>query len=163
MGKRGPKPQPTVIARIRGTYRADRHGPKTNATASRPLARVPRPPAYLGATAKAEWTRLAKLLHAMRIITPQDLPELEAFAIARGRAIDAEAVLAREGRTIATPQGPKRHPELLTAEKSWADARRYAELFGLSPSARRSLGVQEPPAEDVNPFDDIEKYFGGAR
>lgn len=77
------------------------------------------------------------------VLTGSDLVTLEAYCVARGRAIDAERVIAKEGRTFMTEQGPRRHPELLTAERAWADARRYEALFGLSPSARTSLGIED--------------------
>lgn len=152
MGRRGPRPTPTKVLQLRGTYRADRHGAGDDLPA---LSRVPRPPASLSATARREWRIIGKRLHDAELLTAQDLPSLEAYCVVRARALEAEAVVAMEGRTITTPQGMKRHPELVTAEKAWDDCRRYEQLFGLSPSARRGLGIQAPTKQPQNAFSEL--------
>lgn len=162
VGKRGPAPTPAKVLKMRGTYRPDRHGaPEGDVTVS-VVSRVPRPPAHLSALAKKEWRTMAKRLHKIGILTVHDLPTLEAYCVARARAIEAETVVQAEGRTIVTLQGTKRHPELLTAERSWADCRKYEALFGMSPSARRTLGITEDET-DTTGDSRAKRYFGVAK
>jgi P27 family predicted phage terminase small subunit len=148
MGKRGPAPTPTKLLKMRGTFRPDRHEADVLVPT---IAKIPRPPARLSKGARREWRRIADNLFELGILTPLDLGALEAYSIARDRALEAELELARDGRTIKTPQGLRRHPACVTAEKAWADCRRYEMLFGLTPSARRSLRMSEKdPIDEAN-------------
>lgn len=160
MGARGPAPTPTNILQMRGTYRHDRHGGAELKAAL--LAKVPTPPKHLGVLAKKLWRQKAKTLIAMELLTAADLASLEGYCLAHERAIEAEAVVTVDGRTILTAQGRKRHPELITAEKARADMRRYEVEFGLTPSARARLRLPAAPAKPAaNPFAAVAK--GAAR
>jgi P27 family predicted phage terminase small subunit len=151
MGERGPAPTPTNILHMRGTYRPDRHG---GVEPSGPLLDVAPPaPSYLRSLATEIWDAKAALLVELKLLTAGDLASLEGYCVAHERAIEAEAVVALQGRTVLTAQGIKRHPELITAEKARADMRRYEQEFGLTPSARTRLrqpAPTKPPAS--NPF-----------
>jgi P27 family predicted phage terminase small subunit len=143
--------------KLRGTYRADRH----EATKSVPtVARIPRAPSYLTTGARREWSRIVRLVFDLAILTPLDLGALAAFAMARDRALEAEREVARDGATIETPQGRRRHPALLTLERAWADVRRYESLFGLNPSARRSLRMSETTPIEVAKTAQHQRFFG---
>ena len=152
MGKRGPAPTPAKVLKMRGTYRADRHEAGDLVPA---VTKIPRPPTYLSKGARREWRRTAARAFKLGILTELDLNALEAYSIVRDRALESEAELARDGRMIETPQGRKRHPALITAERAWGDCRKYEALFGLSPSARRGLGMSE---QDPNAATDEEEW-----
>lgn len=154
MGLRGPAPTPTKILKMRGTFRRDRHGGQEPQTTA--LVSVPRPPKHLSDTERKIWRRVARLLVASELLTANDLDTFEGYVVVYARALDAEAVVATEGRTVTTPQGLKRHPELVTAERARSDMRRYEKLFGMSPADRAGLRLpskNSKPAAD--PWDDV--------
>ena len=160
MGSRGPAPTPTTVLQMRGTYREDRHGGEQPQGPL--LTTAPPAPSYLRTLAAQIWDQKAALLVSMNLLTAADLASLEGYCLAHERAIEAEAVVAKDGRTVQTAQGIKRHPELLTAEKARGDMRRYEQEFGLTPSARARLRqpvVPKPPA--ANPFNAVAE--GAAR
>ena len=135
---------PTNVLRLRGTFRPDRHdGAEPQAPT---LDKIPRPPKEFGNIARGIWRRTAKRLIALGVLTENDLGALESYCLAYERAIEAEAVIRIDGRTVSTPQGMKRHPELLTAEKARSDMRKYEALFGMSPSDRAKLRVKPKEA-----------------
>jgi len=154
MGARGPAPTPTTVLQMRGTYRPDRHGgdePKAPAVTD-----VPPAPDEFSDLARTLWDRKSTLLIELNLLTAADLASLEGYVLAHERAIEAERVVSVEGRTVATSQGIKRHPELITAEKARADMRRYEQEFGLTPSARARLRQPvKPPSPADNPFGQI--------
>jgi P27 family predicted phage terminase small subunit len=152
MGQRGPAPTPSNILQMRGTYRADRHaGAETEAPK---LTESPAPPDEFSPLAQRLWREKAKLLIELDLLTDADLASLEGYVLAHERAIEAERVVAIDGRTVPTSQGIKRHPELVTAEKARADMRRYETEFGLTPSAR--LRMRQPP----KPKEPAQNQFG---
>jgi P27 family predicted phage terminase small subunit len=154
MGSRGPAPTPTRVLELRGTFRGDRHG----GVEPKPAAprKVPPAPKHLGDEARRIWKRLAKELLELELLTGVDLVALEGYCVTYERAIAAEAIVASEGRTVATAQGRKRHPELLTAEKARADLRRYDQEFGFTPSARARLrGAPAKKTPAANPFGQV--------
>jgi len=138
---------------MRGTFRPDRHG----GTEPQPgtLAKVPKAPKNLGDIARRIWRQTAKRLIAIDLLTESDLGALESYCLAYERAIEAEAVVAKEGRVVETPQGKKRHPELMTAERARADMRKYEALFGMSPADRARLRTQPKPAPAASPWDEV--------
>ena len=141
MGRRGPAPTPSKLLRMRGTFRRARHA--GSEPQPRTLPTVPTPPKRLGKLARQIWRETAKRLVAIDLLTASDLGALEAYCRAFARAIEAEAVVEREGRTIKSSQGRKRHPELITAERAWSEMRAYESRFGLTPADRARLRVKE--------------------
>jgi P27 family predicted phage terminase small subunit len=154
VGRRGPAPTPTKVLQLRGTFRSDRHGgQEPHAT---PLKAAPRPPKHIDETARKIWRKLAPALVAAELLTENDLGAFESYCVIYARALDAEAVVAVEGRTVTTQQGLKRHPELVTAEKARADMRKYEQLFGLSPSDRARLRIPtSKPKVAADPWDEV--------
>lgn len=139
---------------MRGTFRRDRHGGQEPQAAK--LILPPRPPKHLNATERKVWKRVAPTLVAAELLTANDLGTFESYVVIYARALDSEAVVARDGRTIETPQGMKRHPELMTAERARADMRKYEKLFGMSPADRAGLRLPpSKPAVKNDPWDEV--------
>lgn len=141
MGARGPAPTPASVLQMRGTYRGDRHAGEEISIPK--LTQLAAPPDEFSPLAQKLWREKVLLLMELDLLTDADLASLEGYVLAHERAIEAERVIARDGRTVTTAQGMKRHPELITAEKARADMRRYETEFGLTPSAR--LRMRQPP------------------
>lgn len=152
MGRRGPPPTPTRVLQLRGTYRPDRRSDAEPQPT--PVGAVPKAPAYLGPVGRREWKRVAAELHTLQLLTVVDLAALEGYCAAYQRAVEAEKAVKVAGRLIRTPQGfLQPHPELAIAKQAWAEVRRFAGEFGMTPSARTRVRVPEsPPAPAADPF-----------
>jgi P27 family predicted phage terminase small subunit len=153
MGARGPAPTPTKVLQLRGTFRPDRHGGSEPQPTT--LSKVPRPPSHFGKTEKRIWRYVCNLLITEDRLAASDLGALEGYVTVWARALDAEAVVAVEGRTFKGSQGLQRHPELITAERARADMRRYEQLFGLTPSDRARMRVPTRVKKEPSPWDKV--------
>src|SRR4051812_3975129 len=108
MGSRGPAPTPAHVLQMRGTYREDRHGGEEFTLPK--LTEMPAPPDEFTPLAQRLWREKAAMLVELDLLTDADLASLEGYVLAHERAIEAEKVVATDGRTIKTSQGMKRHP-----------------------------------------------------
>ncbi|MBA3852921.1 MAG: phage terminase small subunit P27 family [Gemmatimonas sp.] len=137
-GRRGPAPQPRALKLLKGTFRPDRDGGMPDPEA---LVEIPKAPAYLSTDAKREWKRVCAELIALGVLTNLDLAALEGYCTAYGRAVTAERSLKKSGKgiralTMLTPQGWIARPEVAIAKAAWAEARRFAQEFGITPASR---------------------------
>ncbi len=123
--------QAEATKKARGTTRPDRAS--ENVVDFPKLGRPPDPPKWLKSpTARAEWRRLADLLHAARVLTPAD-----STMLAHTCALHAEVVEALD------------RDEIVQASKR-AELRRCFAEFGLTPSARVHVPAGNQQRE--NPF-----------
>ena len=157
MGKRGPAPKPRRLKLLDGTYRPDRDAGMPD---PEPLKVVPKPPTWLSPDGKREWKRVAAQLIALDVLTDPDLAALEGYCASYARAVRADRALQRGGLTMKTPQGLIPRPEVAVARTAWAEARRFAQEFGLTPSSRSRV----PHAGDAakgKPQDPWDRVAGG--
>ena len=140
----GRLPKPLELHRLTGTFRKNRHEGKGF---GEPLTVVPEPPKHLSASARRLWRELAPELVKVSALTSLDLDRLADYCTVRATVLECEAVIALEGRTIATPQGRKRHPEMVTLEHARAELRALSGLLGLSPSDRARLKLPPAPTD----------------
>lgn len=92
MGARGPRPKPTRMKVIEGTFRPDR-APKNE---PKPPAKIPTAPKWLGPDAKAEWRRVTKQLAPLEMLTELDRTTLALYCQALQDYLDAQRDLERE-------------------------------------------------------------------
>jgi P27 family predicted phage terminase small subunit len=144
MGARGPRPTPTKILQVRGSWRA-------NGRASEPRPRIGKPkcPAWLDAAAKAKWRTLARELSAIGLLTVIDGDALAVYCQAWAEFQLATETLQREGRTIKAGDAGYRapHPAVAQQRSAWKAIKEFAALFGLDPADRGRLTVPDPPEE----------------
>lgn len=143
MGKRGPRPKPTAIKKLEGTYRKDR----APAAEMDPHKGIPARPAYLSKLAAAEWDRVVPQLAELGVLTLVDGGVLEGYCSNYGIAV-AMQLKADKTPIVKTPFGPKTNPAVGEARKAWALARQYAAELGLSPAARTRVSAPPKPTEE---------------
>jgi P27 family predicted phage terminase small subunit len=132
---RGRRPAPTALKLIHGGRPAHAAEP----TPAR-CADVPEPPAYLSDLARAEWQRLAPVLHTMRVLTVADLNALGMYCTAFARWQEAEVELRRVGLVVMTDNGnPVQNPFLCIANKALEQMHRFGLEFGLTPASRTKV------------------------
>lgn len=147
MGKRGPRPAPTEIKVARGTLRK----PRKNEPA--PPATGITMPAYLGQVAAARWAELLPMLQAVKVMTQADVEALARYCDTYEWWLAVRAKLKADGDTypILNDKGEVKYvaqrPEVSIAHKLAVQMRQLEQDFGLNPSARTSLHVEEPKQE----------------
>ena len=152
---RGRKPKPTALKLIEGNpgkRPINVHEPK-------PPAARPTSPSHLSPTAKAEWKRLAGVLHRIGLLTQADRTALAANCQAYGKWVEAERKLAETPPLLKMPSGYIPVSPWVTISNKQAElmARYMAEL-GLTPSARSRLSV--PGAHTLQKDDPAWEFLG---
>jgi len=123
----------------------------------KPRPRLPRSPAHLSDTAKAEWRRLGHILVAMGVMTEADGGALALLCTSWSRWLEAEEQLRRYGIVIKSPSGyPIQSPYLSIARQSMAELHSLLSEFGLTPAGRSR--VTAVPLPDTN--DSFAREFG---
>lgn len=149
MGKRGPRPTPTKLKILRGN------------PGCRPLNKnEPEPPAdgivmpsHLGEVAAGKWREILPLLQAVKMMTRADVEALARYCDTYEWWLAVRKVLREQGDTypILNDGGQVKYvaqrPEVSIAHKLAQQMRQLEQDFGLNPSARTSLNVQEPKQE----------------
>jgi P27 family predicted phage terminase small subunit len=163
MGRRGPAAKPTVLKEREGTVRPSR-APQHEPQPSRGVPACPKGVAG-DADAKHCWNVLAPHLANLRLITQVDGLDFEGLCRAYSVAVKADRIISSKGKkggVLVKAQygdGWQANPAISISRLAWAEVRKFAAEFGLSPAARTR--VNAPPADPVK--DEAEDFlFGGA-
>ena len=149
MGKRGPPKKPTAIRLIEGNPSKR----PINKREPKPPSGRPTCPRWLTLEAKREWRRAVPILEKMGVLTLADRAALAAYCQAYARWREAEEAIQKYGLIGKTPSGyVQQLPYVTIANKSLQIMRAFASDFGLSPSSRSGLVVEDPD-KDANPFE----------
>ena len=138
----GRKPKPSELRILEGNRE---HRPIPSPPKARPAR--PRAPSWLQKTAQKEWHRIARELHDLGLLTVTDLKALEAYSVcyAKWREASGKAKVgvfqSESGYIAANP--------LIAVELRYAkEMRAWMTEFGLTPSSRARLSIEEPDEED---------------
>jgi P27 family predicted phage terminase small subunit len=146
--KRGPRPTPTRLKLLKGTFRPDRAS-----NCPEPSPEVPEVPEWLSLEAKAEWSRLAPQLADLGLLSALDRASFAAYCSAWSDFRESSEHVATEGAILVSAAGGKYENPWLSIKKRSSEAlRKWGAEFGISPAARTSLHVA-PKAKPV-----INKY-----
>ena len=136
---RGRKPKPTALRVLEGN------------PGKRPLndrepqgpPEVPECPDFLDEEARAEWSRTARVLGEMGLLTLADRAALAAYCVAYSRWVAAERQVQRLGTIVRSPQKnfPMKSPYLTVADQALETRRKFMVEFGLTPSSRSRIRV----------------------
>lgn len=136
-----------------------------NGDEPKPKLRIPTPPKWLSAEARAEWEYVATQLYEVGCLSGIDRGMLAAYCQAYGRWEQAERALAQAaendpatyGLVIETSNGNKmQNPLVGAANVAMAAVIKCAVEFGMSPSARSRIHAQAPEEADA-----AKQYFTG--
>ncbi|MFG1282285.1 phage terminase small subunit P27 family [Xanthobacter autotrophicus] len=118
------------------------------------VEKVPAPPAWLSKDAKAEWKRVAPILiNERRTLTIADLSMLANYCTAVGQVAEAARIVSKEGLTVASPTGPKKHPAVAIRSDGMTQARQIAAELGLTPASRSRPAMRDNDDEDASGLD----------
>lgn len=163
MGRRGPPVKPTATKKREGTYRADR-APKREPKAPKGSPTIP-PTIARDKIARECWRRLVPVLLRMRVLTRADSVTLEGLCRSYSTAVRADDELLEKGMFIDTEYGRRASPAVSVGRHAWAEVRRFALEFGLSPAARTRVEAEADDSADTpDQVDAGEGFlFGGGQ
>src|SRR5262245_11280445 len=142
----GRPPTPTSVHKLRGTYRADRHGSRLSSAGSgRPIR-----PSHLTADARKHWQAVVPALVAAGVVEKLDTPALTALCELWQVRRVAYAVW------LAEPKSKNARVSFIESDRAWSTA---AKEFGLTPAARTKLRVDLSPKRP----DEFEEFLGKQR
>ncbi len=159
MGKRGPKPTPTAVLKLRGSTLVTkaREAREVKGPAGKPSC-----PKWLDAEAKAAWKHVVPLLVGMGVLTKIDGNALARYCRLWSRWRRAEAFLEEKGEmyTLRDDDGNvkcfQQWPQVAIANRLAQQLTRLEGEFGMTPSARARLQVAprqvEPARNDKSRF-----------
>lgn len=145
MGKRGPGKLPAATKELEGTYREDRDG---GTVKMRPG--IPAKPRWLDDVASMIWEETVdELIATPGLLCEADGPMLALYCDAWRQYHEFDEQIRNEGNTIPSlTAGQKPHPLLTQRTAARNDAVKIGALFALNPSARASIKLQPPVADD---------------
>lgn len=157
MGKRGPKPKPTHLKVVQGSYRKDR-APKSEA---KPQPIVPSAPENLDPVARAEWERTVDELAALGLASRIDRGALAVVCEAWSDFVAASELVKASKRIIETSNGNLiQHPAVGMKNKAAQLYLKACAEFGMTPAARTRVEAMTPDSEAENPWDRFKQKSG---
>lgn len=155
MATRGRKPTPTAIKELEGNP-----GKRPlNKGEPKPGKKAPPCPKWLEPEAKKEWRRLAKKMEQLSILTEVDMAAFAGYCQAYARWKEAEEFITQHGSIFRTKSGYVQPvPQVSIAQTYLKIMNRFAEQFGLTPSARSRIVAEDSTGGSV---DEMEALLGG--
>jgi P27 family predicted phage terminase small subunit len=160
MGKTGPKPKPTALKILHG----ERHTARLNMDEPLPAPVLPNAPEDVAPEVRVVWDRTLAELEVMGIAFSCDMEALLCFCEAVVLHRRSSRILRDEPLLVDGRQGTMvRNPAIVIQRDAADRVRKFAEQFGLTPSARSSIKasgtvVGEP---GTNPFEGTQTGTGG--
>lgn len=158
MGKRGPRKQPTKLRLLRG----DPSKEGTPAGEPEPLPGDLSPPPHVQGIALDKWNEVAPKLAAIGLLTPNDLETLARYCLyfeqfvkyaeQIRRGLDVLVIRDKDGKVKYVQSTPA----ATMFVKLGQSMLRIEQEFGLTPSARAGMNVNNAPKESR-----LQKYLDG--
>src|SRR5262245_42122475 len=145
----GRPPTPTSVHKLRGTYRADRHGSRLSSAGSgRPIR-----PSHLTADARKHWQAVVPALVAAGVVEKLDTPALTALC---------ELWQVRRVAYVlwlSDPRNKNLRIGFIESDRAWSTA---AQQFGLTPASRTKLRIDTTANRTQDEFEEYlnkQKFF----
>jgi P27 family predicted phage terminase small subunit len=160
MGKRGPKPTPTAMLKLRGSWRGD-----VNKDEPMPDIGVPECPKEIEGIAKDCWDELAPMLVGMNVLTVADGKAFELLCVTFSNWKRSEAMLQKHG-DVYPIRDANNNVKYLQQSPYVAMARNFGKAFkemlcefGLTPSSRSRIVTGGD--KQATKADERMKYLSG--
>jgi P27 family predicted phage terminase small subunit len=150
---RGRKPKPSALKKLEGNpgHRV------INKKEPKPTSVIPSCPNHLTGTARQEWARVTKELHALGVIARVDRAALAVYCTAYKDYVDAENIIKEQGAVIMSDKGGMyQNPWMGIKKRSMDQMVKFASEFGMTPSSRSRVKVETPSEEE-----ELEKMLFG--
>ena len=153
MGKRGPKPTPTAVLKLRGSTLVTR---RREAGEVQGPAGAPDRPDWLDEEAKTAWDELVPMLEGMGVLTRIDGRALARYCHTWSQWRKAAAFIAERGVSypLRDENGKVKcfaqWPEVAVVRGLAQQLTRLEQEFGLTPSARARIQLNPPATEGAH-------------
>lgn len=147
MGKRGPQKESEKMKLLKGTWRADRD----QKTAAKLEPGPADPPGWLPPEAKEKYSELAPGLIKRKLLTVIDVDEFARYCLYYVRQVEAEGEVAANGLLIKSARGDGqlvKNPACQIARDYGSMASKLGEKFGLNPTSRDGLNIEDEAQEN---------------
>jgi len=144
MGRRGPKPTPTPILKLRGTLREGRSRGEPI-----PHKDMPECPDWIDEEGKHAWAEIVPILKQMGVLTKIDRNALTRYCQTWSRWKKAELFIQKNGEvyTLKDDAGKikiiQQFPQVSIANKAGQALTKLEAEFGMTPSSRSRITVPE--------------------
>lgn len=147
--------KPTALLEASGAFK--KHPERRSARGTEPqFVRGAEAPGHLTGEVLKVWQRIAEALDAAGVMRQVHAAALEGACVLYQRAIEADAVIAKEGPVYETETKTGRslrlRPEVGLSLRCWDGFRRYCAEFGLTPAAMAKLAA---PGEKPMTLNDV--------
>lgn len=100
--------------------------------------KVPSPPSTLDPAGKAEWKRVAPILHGRGLLDEGVISTLESYCRSVALCRSYTALLDRDGHVIATEKGMAKHPAFNMLMGAMREQRLLAAELSLTPHRKKA-------------------------
>ncbi len=140
-----PQQIPVAIHKARGTYRESRHGGQLEIE---PPKTKPRMPSWIAPGAKKWWKKLSGPLFDYGLLTEADIIAVGTLCDLLSQYEEAQALIAEHGYLAESQNGSVyQHPAVGIANKTRKDILQWCREFGMTPSSRSKIAVNEREAQ----------------
>lgn len=147
-----PQPRkPTNVLHLSGAFKKNPQRLKARANEPVFVAGMSECPDWIDLDAQNEWSRIVPDLEAAGVTTRIEATALAMYCQAYSHAKKAQAEIFRDGLTIMTESGLKKHPAVGIYKDSMALARAYLTEFGMTPASRSKVSAK-PQEKEVNEY-----------
>ena len=166
MGARGPRPKPTALLKLSGSWRG-----RVERGEPQPRKVIPDCPEWLTGEGRKVWDRMIETLNFMGVLTQADGNSLARYCVTWVRWRQAEEFLARFGTTypVKDEKGKVRcfmpFPEVAIANQQSQTLTKLEAEFGLTPSSRTRISIDVGnPIRPMDPMDrERAEFFASPR
>lgn len=166
MGRRGPKPTPTTVLKLRGSWWAKNRPQDDKLDQKRPACpkrfitkRKTGDGESIRKVAKSTWDRLAPQLHAAGLLVDGYREPFECLCDSYARYVLACSKCDDLAMVDVTDKGNNvQSPWIAIRNKMWEQVYKGAACFGLTPADISGVrAMEKPTVEDAK-----QRFFGGA-
>lgn len=160
-GRRGPARMPSAVARASGYKR--RKGREIGGKEPRPSRNVSAPPKAITTNkdAKKCWDAVLPHLQRMKVMTGADEIALQGLCRAWAIAQTADREIDTRGLMLTDDLGRYHaNPAISISRQAWIEVRKFAQEFGLTPSARtRVREIEDDPKDEGKATEESAEDF----
>jgi P27 family predicted phage terminase small subunit len=138
---RGRKPKPTIEKQLAGNP-----GKRAlNLSEPKPAIKIPSCPPGLKGDVRRAWTRLARELYQIGVLTEIDRDALAMYCVNYVRWLEAEEIIKQKGPIMKTSKGNLiQNPYLAVANRAGEILMKIGAEFGMTPSSRTRIHAEPP-------------------
>jgi P27 family predicted phage terminase small subunit len=145
--------KPTNILKLSGAFKKNPQRAAERAREPKFTAGIGEMPDWLDTYATEEWQRVAAELDLAGVTSQVEATALACYCQAVSRLRKAEAEIFRDGITIMTEGGLKKHPSVTIAKEAMLVIRAFAAEFGMTPASRSKVQAKVP--DNVKPMNEF--------